>query len=296
MVQTVGLIGLGNMGLSMAQTLRRKGHAVRGFDLDAKRRAAAADSGVALAASHGDVFASCALTLLSLPNGAAVRAVVEGADGFVGRAARDSIVVDTSTSEPSVARALARAAAAAGLHMLDAPVSGGAADAAAGSLAMMIGGDPEIVARARPVLAVLASKIVHVGAAGTGQVAKLLNNVLAAAHLLTVAEAFRLGKRAGVDLERLLEVVNGGTGRSAQSEVNLPRWILSGAFDSGVTMALMRKDVGLALNLARELGENPKVLALVDVLWQGSVDSLPGGEDFNRIAGRILNRGSISLD
>ncbi len=296
MVQTVGLIGLGNMGLPMAQTLRRKGHGVRGFDLDAKRRAAAADSGVALAASPGDVFASCPLTILSLPSAAAVRAVVEGADGFIGRASRDSIVVDTSTSEPSVTRALARGCAAAGLNMLDAPVSGGASGAAAGSLAMMVGGDAEILAHARPVLAVLASKIVHVGASGAGHVAKLVNNVLVAAHMLTVAEAFRLGKRAGVDLDRLLEAVNGGTGRSAVSEVNLPRWVLSGAFDSGFTMAMMRKDVGLALNLARELGENPKVLALVDVLWQGSVDTLPGGEDFNRIAARILDRGAIGLD
>jgi 3-hydroxyisobutyrate dehydrogenase len=296
MVQTVGLIGLGNMGLPMAQTLRRKGHAVRGFDLDAKRRAAAADSGVALAASHGDVLASCALTILSLPNAAAVRAVVEGADGFVGRAARDSIVVDTSTAEPSVVRALGRAAAAAGLHILDAPVSGGPTEAAAGALAMMVGGGAEILARARPVLDLLASRIVHVGGAGAGAIAKLVNDVLLAAHLLTAAEAFRIGKRAGVDLNRLLEAVNGGTGRSAASDVNLPRWILSGAFDSGLTMAQMRKEVGLSLNLARELGENPKVLALVDVLWQGSVDSLPGGEDFNRIAGRILDRGSIGLD
>jgi 3-hydroxyisobutyrate dehydrogenase len=296
MVQTVGLIGLGNMGLPMAQILRRKGHAVRGFDLDAKRRAAAADSGVALAASHGDVFASCALTLLSLPNAAAVRAVVEGTEGFIGRAARDSIVVDTSTSEPPVTRALARGAAAAGLHMLDAPVSGGTAGAASGTLAMMVGGDADILARARPVLAELASKIVHIGGPGAGHVAKLVNNLLVAANLLTVAEAFRLGKRAGLDLDRLLEAVNGGTGRSSASEVNLPRWVLSGAFDSGFTMALMRKDVGLALKLARELGENPKVLSLVDVLWQGSVDSLPGGEDFNRIAARILDRGAIGLD
>jgi 3-hydroxyisobutyrate dehydrogenase len=284
------------MGLPMAQTLRRKGHAVRGFDLDAKRRAAAADSGVALAASPGDVCASCPLVILSLPSTAAVRAVVEGADGFIGRAARDSIVVDTSTSEPSATRALARGCAAAGLHMLDAPVSGGSAAAAAGSLAIMVGGDAAVLARARPVLAELASKIVHVGASGAGHIAKLIDNVLVATHLLAAAEALRMGKRAGIDAARLLEAVNGGTGRSVISEVNLPRWVLSGAFDSGSTMAQMRRDVGLALTLARELAENPKLLALVDVLWQGSVETLAGGEDFNRIAGRILDRGAIGLD
>jgi len=294
MAQTVGLIGLGNTGLAMAQALRRKGHGVRGFDLDAKRRAAAADSGVALAASPGDVFASCPLAILSLPNAAAVRAAVDGAEGFIGRAARDSIVVDTSTSDPSVSRALARSCAAAGLHMLDAPVIGDAGSS--GGFAMLVGGDPAVLARARPVLAEVASRLVHVGGPGTGQVAKLINNVLVAAHMLIAAEAFRLGKRAGLDLERLLEAVNGGTGRSAVSEVNLPRWVLSGAFDSGLTMALMRKDVGLALSLARELGESPKVLSLVDALWQGSVDALQGSEDFNRIAGRILDRGTIGLE
>lgn len=296
MAQSIGMIGLGNMGLAMAQTLRRKGYAVRGFDLDKARRAAGADAGLSVAAGPGDVFASCPLTILSLPHASAVRAVVDGADGFVARAQPGSIVVDTSTSEPPVTRTLARAAAAAGLAMLDAPVSGGPRGAIEGTLAMMVGGEADALARAQPVLSAVAAKIVHVGASGAGHVAKLVNNLLVAANLLATAEAMRLGVRAGVEPHKLLEAVNGASGRSAVSEVNFPRWIVSGAFDSGFTMALMRKDVGLALKLARELGEHPKVAALVDVLWQGSVDSLPGSDDFNRIAGAILDRGSIGLD
>lgn len=296
MAQSIGMIGLGNMGLAMAQTLRRKGFAVRGFDLEKSRRAAAADAGIGVAAGAGDVFASCPLTMLSLPTAAAVRSVIEGADGFVARAQAGSIVVDTSTSEPPVTRTLARAAASAGLAMLDAPVSGGPRGAAEGTLAMMVGGEADALARARPVLSAVATKIVHVGGAGAGHVAKLVNNLLVAANLLTAAEAMRLGIRAGVEPHKLLEAVNGASGRSAVSEVNLPRWVISGAYDSGFTMALMRKDVGLALKLARELGENPKVAALVDVLWQGSVDRLPGGDDFNRIAGAIIDRGAIGLD
>ena len=147
LVQTVGLIGLGNMGLPMAQTLRRKGHAVRGFDLDARRRAAAADSGVALAANHGDVFASCPLTLLSLPNAAAVRAVVEGAEGFIGRAAPGSIVVDTSTLSLAVkeqCRSLFKEA-----ELLDCPISGTGAQAKVRDLVVL--GDGRDPCGGRPI-------------------------------------------------------------------------------------------------------------------------------------------------
>lgn len=289
MTETIGLIGLGNMGLPMATTLARKSHAVCGFDLDPGRRALARDSGIAVAASIGAVFASCPLTILSLPHAAAVRAVVEGADGFLAHARPGAILVDTSTSEPPVTRDLAAKIAARGAALLDAPVSGGPAGAAGGALAMMIGGAVEVLERARPVLSSIATKIVHVGPPGAGHVAKLVNNLMVAANLITAAEAIRLGVQAGVDPQRLIDAVNGASGRSAVTEINMPRWILSEAFNSGFTMALMRKDVGLALKLADELGETLGAAALVNRLWHDA--PLEGHEDFNRIAAAILATG-----
>jgi 3-hydroxyisobutyrate dehydrogenase len=289
---SIGMIGLGAMGLPMAATLIRKGHRVSGFDLAAQRCALAREAGVEAAASAGAVFASCPLTILSLPHAAAVRAVVEGPDGFLAHARTGAILVDTSTSEPPVTRDLAARIAARGAALLDAPVSGGPAGAQSGALAMMIGGEAEALERARPVLSAIAAKIVRVGPPGAGHVAKLVNNLMVAANLVTAAEALRLGMQAGVDPQRLVDAVNGASGRSAVTEVNLPRWILSDAFNSGFTMALMRKDVGLALKLAGELGESLEASALVNRLWQEAAPA--GSEDFNRIAGAILARGKTA--
>jgi 3-hydroxyisobutyrate dehydrogenase len=168
--------------------------------------------------------------------------------------------------------------------MLDAPVSGGPAGAAAGTLTVMVGGHAQAVERARPVLDALAAKVVHVGDSGAGAVAKLANNLLCAAHLLTTGEAMRLAAAAGVAPERVLEAVNAASGRSAVSEVNMPRWILSGAFDSGFTMGLMRKDVRLAGRLAAATAAELPLSRAVVELWATSAAALADDADFNRIA------------
>lgn len=282
----IAVIGLGNMGLPMASTLIGKGVAVHGFDLSAERRDLAAKAGVAVAASLGAAFAP--VTILSLPHAPAVRAVIEGPDGFLARAPKDAIVVDTSTSEPSVTRDLAAKIAASGRAMLDGPVSGGPAGAAAGTMTMMVGGDAGVLARVQPLLEKMTGKLVHVGGLGAGHVAKLVNNLIAAGNLVLVAEAMKIGLAADVGAEGLLAAVNAASGRSAVSEVNFPRWVLNGAFNSGFTMALMRKDVGLALKLAREVDAMPEAGALVAKLWAESAE--PDAADFNRIAGAILEK------
>lgn len=281
---SAAVIGLGNMGLPMARTLIAKGVAVRGFDLSAERRALAAAEGVSVAPSLADAFAT--VTILSLPHASAVRDVIEGADGFLTRAPAGAIVIDTSTSEPPVSRALAALIAASGRAWLDGPVSGGPAGAAAGTMTMMVGGEADVLARARPILDKITAKLVHVGGPGAGHVAKLVNNLLCAANLVLVAEALKIGINSGVEAEGLLAAVNAASGRSAVSEVNFPRWILNGAFNSGFTMALMRKDVGLALKLAHAVDAVPEAGELIARLWAESTE--PGPADFNRIAGAIL--------
>lgn len=278
----VGLVGLGQMGLGMATTLAGKSVRVVGFDVSADRCALARAAGIAVTPALAGVLAA-PVVIASLPLAEHVAAVVEGPGGFLASAPPGAVFVDTSTSEAAVSRRLAAACAAQGLGFLDAPVSGGPAGAKAGTLTMMIGGEAAHLAAALPVLEKISARRLHVGPPGAGNVAKLVNNLLVAANLLTVSEAVRLSEAAGVPAADVLAVVNAASGRSAVSEVNYPRWVLSNAFDSGFTMGLMRKDVRLAAALIDACGLDLPMSAHVAALWQASAALLPDGEDFNRI-------------
>lgn len=277
------VIGLGNMGMAMLTRLASLGASPIGWDLDPAKRAAADALGAT--APAGLAQAAAKVVILSLPNEAAVTAVL--ADLLPALPA-GSVIVDTSTLSPGAVRGFAQQAEAAGCAYLDAPVSGGPAGAAAGTLAMMIGGEEAALEHARPVLEKLAAKILHIGASGAGQVAKLVNNLLVATHLVTAAEALRLGAAAGVGPEALLPVLNGATGRSAATEVNWPRWIASGTFDSGFSAGLMRKDVRLALAMAAEAGAPLDATARAAAAWEALSATVPDSDDFNRLPAAIF--------
>ncbi len=280
----VAVIGLGNMGMAMVTRLCAVATPPRGWDLDPAKRAAAVAAGAT--APQTLAGAAAPVTILSLPNEAAVAAVL---GALLPALPAGSVIVDTSTLSPSAVRDFARQAEAAGCAYLDAPVSGGPAGAAAGTLAMMIGGDAAAVERARPLLEKLAAKILHIGGSGAGQVAKLVNNLLVATHLVTAAEALRLGAAAGVGPNALLPVLNGATGRSAATEVNWPRWIASGTFDSGFSAGLMRKDVRLALGLAEAVGVRLDATARAAAAWEALAAVVPDAADFNRLPAAIFD-------
>lgn len=277
----VGIVGLGSMGLGMARTLAGKGFRVLGTDLAPARRAAAREAGAEVLADAGAVFAGADAVVLSLPAAADVAAVVRRSlpDDRGGR----RVVIDTSTSEAAVSRQLAGELEPRGWGFLDAPVSGGPAGAAAGSLTMMIGGSEGDVALARPVIEAMAARILHVGPSGAGNVAKLVNNLLVAAHLITTSEGLRLAAAAGLDPEAALRVINAASGRSAISEIHFPAWVMSNRFDSGFTMGLMRKDVRLARALAADVGADLPLSDVVARLWEGSAARLADGDDFTRM-------------
>ncbi len=283
----VSIVGLGNMGGAMLGRLVECGIAVKGCDADPARRAAACGAGATPVATPAE--AADALVLLSLPDATAVAAVL---GALLPALPPDAVVVDTSTLEPRAAQGFAGRAAACGVRYLDAPVSGGPAGARAGTLAMMVGGEAAALEAARPVLDRLAARIHHIGPSGAGQVAKLANNLLVATHLVAAAEALRLAARAGVPPEALLPVVNAASGRSAATEVNWPRWIASGAFDSGFAAGLMRKDVRLALALAEGVGAPLDARARAAAAWAGSADAVPDAEDFNRLPAWLLAGGA----
>ena len=277
----IGIVGLGNMGKAMAGRLVSTGAEVVGYDLDAGSVAAAAANGAGIASALAGVAAP--VVILSLPQEKAVAAVLAE---LLPALPAGAVVVDTSTLDPLAARGFHAEAAAAGIAYLDAPVSGGPAGAGAGTLAMMLGGDAAAIALARPVLERMAGRLIHVGGPGAGQVAKLVNNLLVATHLAVAAEALRIGERAGVPAEALLPVINAASGRSAATEVNFPRWILPGGFDSGFSAGLMRKDVRLALGLAAAVGAELDACARAAAMWEASPVGDP--EDFNRMAAAIL--------
>ncbi|WCM93175.1 NAD(P)-dependent oxidoreductase [Acidovorax sp. NCPPB 2350] len=282
-MKTIGVIGLGNMGRGMALSLRRGGFEVVGTDASEATRAALALEGVPVVASIAEVMATADAVVLSLPTAAVVSEVVAGPQGLIRHARAGVPVIDTSTSHPATTRALAAQLAQAGMELIDAPVSGGPRGALNGTLTMVIGGSEAGIARVEPVLAAMSAKRIHVGEVGAGHVAKIANNLLCAAHLLVAGEVSRMAEKAGVPTERLLQGINGGSGRSFVTEHNFPTWVSSGAFDSGFTMKLMRKDVRLSQELIGALDIDLPLSAKVAELWALSAATIGDGEDFNRI-------------
>lgn len=283
MKNAVGIIGLGNMGSGMAQTLLRHGYEVAGLDVGAKQQQLARSLGVNVVV---DIAKLCSLTkviFLSLPMAKHVSQVISGEGGIMQHAQANTLIIDTSTSEPKVTRALATLLEPTGHQLLDCPVSGGPAGAMAGTMVMLVGGKADAFKRAGAYLDVLSAKVVYMGASGNGHAAKLVNNLLCAAHLVTMAEAVALGTKAGLNAQDLITGLNAGSGRSAISEVNFPRWILNQTYDSGFTMALMRKDVGLAKALITDMGLTLPMSEHVAQVWAASEDNLAGEKDFNHI-------------
>jgi 3-hydroxyisobutyrate dehydrogenase-like beta-hydroxyacid dehydrogenase len=244
---TVGVVGLGNMGGRIARRLVDGGEDVVGFDLDAAR---AADAGARAAASLAEV-AGADVVLLSLPDSPAIEAVVDGLEEHL-RAGQ--VVVDLSTAAPASTVALHERLAARGVAFVDAGISGGAAAAEAGTLTIMAGGEAEALDAVRPVLAHFASAVHHMGASGSGHVAKLINNFLNAVSLAATAEAMVAGRKAGLDLRQLLEVINASSGVNFATLNRFPRIVEGDYLEGGLTSDLMAKDVMLYLDLARELG------------------------------------------
>lgn len=280
MTESVGVIGLGAMGLGMARTLAEKGFTVSAFDLSDTARARASAAGIALHGTAPEVIAASDHIVLSLPLARHVDDTVTA--GFAAGAfdTGPKLLIDTSTSEAAVSRHLAQRLAAAGHGFLDAPVSGGPQGAASGQLSVMLGGDPAWVAKAQPVLDAMAARVIHVGPSGAGNIAKLVNNMLVACHMLTTAEGLRLAEAAGLPAADALRVINSATGRSAISEVHFPNWVMTRSFDSGFSAGLMRKDVRLALELAHQAGCEMPVSELVASLWDPAASGLRDDQDF----------------
>lgn len=282
-MKSIGVIGLGNMGRGMALSLQRGGFDVIGTDAFPATRERLAAEGIKTVDTVREVVAACDIVFLSLPTAAIVADVVSGADGILANPKKGLLVIDTSTSHPDTTRRLAAQLEAAGMSIMDAPVSGGPKGAINGTMAMVIGASDEDLARAMPALESMSAKRVHVGGVGAGHVAKIANNLFTASHLIVAAEVTRMAAKAGVPTEALLQGINAGSGRSFVTEHSFPTWVMNGKFDSGFTMKLMRKDVRLSQELIGALALDLPLAGKVAELWAKSAETIADEEDFNRI-------------
>nr|MDT0660717.1 NAD(P)-dependent oxidoreductase [Micromonospora sp. DSM 115978] len=247
----IGFAGLGNMGGRMAACITRDGQQVLGYDVRPENVTA---TGAKPAASVGDLTDQSDLLLLSLPDSRGVEAVVLGDDGVLAHARPGQVVVDLSTAAPDSTVRLHGLLAERGAAYLDAGVSGGAAAAEKGTLTLMVGGEAEVLDRVRPVLELFSAGIFHCGPSGAGHTVKLLNNFLNAIALSATAEVMVAGKKAGLDLETLLAVLNASSGVNFATLNRFPKIIHGDYLKGGLTNTLMLKDVHLYAELVARLG------------------------------------------
>ncbi len=284
----VGFIGLGNMGLPMARNLVAAGHETTCYDIAAERVAAALESGALAARTPEEAGSDVDIVITMLPEGAHTLAVYGDTDVLT--AARPgTIFVDCSSIDVASAKRAHELAAAAGFQSLDAPVSGGVAGAQAGSLTLMIGGEEATLDAARPVLEAVAGRLVLCGGPGSGQIAKMCNQMMVAANMAVCCEAFTLAERLGLDAKTLYEVVNTSSGQSfaMTSYLPVPGIIETGRADHdfapGFTTALLLKDVNIFQAAAADAGMTSPVGSAVARLYEESMGAGNAEKDYSII-------------
>ncbi len=279
----VGFVGLGTMGAPMARRLLEAGHDVAVHNRTREREEPLAARGASRAATPRECAAGREVVFTMVSDTPDLEAVVLGPAGAADGLAAGSVLVDMSTVSPAATRRLAEELAARGVSMLDAPVSGGSEGAERGTLSIMVGGPAEALERVRPLLEVLGKTITHVGASGAGQVAKAVNQVIIAGTYASVAEGMALAMKAGVDREALLRALSGGAA-SSWVLANRAQNMLRGEYPLGFRTRLHRKDLGIALDEARERGVSMPVAAYVEQLEAGLVGRGFGDEDVSNVA------------
>jgi 3-hydroxyisobutyrate dehydrogenase len=283
----IAFIGLGNMGGGMAANLAKAGHEVRAFDLseDALARAEARGSKRAASAEAAVEDAEAVITML--PAGSHVRAVYESS--VIGKAPTEAILIDCSTIDVATAREEIEKAAAAGYAMADGPVSGGIAAAEAGTLTFMVGGTDAAFERARPYLELIGKAVIHAGAPGSGQAAKICNNMLLGASMAATCEAFVLARKLGLDLQTFFDISSKASGQcwSMTSYCPVPgvgpETPADRDYEGGFAVALMLKDLRLAMEAAQSVDAYTPMGAEAETLYARFADLGGAGKDFSAI-------------
>ncbi|MCR9070341.1 MAG: 3-hydroxyisobutyrate dehydrogenase [Alphaproteobacteria bacterium] len=288
---TIGFIGLGNMGLPMAINLVKAGHTVRGFDLSAEQGKALAAAGGRAAETTQVCVDSVDLVVTMLPAGPHVSKVYS--ESILGCLSEGTLLIDCSTIDVATARDVAKQAAERGFEMVDAPVSGGTTGAEAGTLTFMVGGADSAFARARPFLEQMGKTIVHAGGSGTGQAAKICNNMMLAINMIGQCEAFAMAEKLGLDTAKLFAISANSSGQSWAMTTYCPVPGLTETaasnrdFKPGFTAAMMLKDLGLSQDAAEQVHAQTPLGAEAQQLFREFVDRGNGEIDFSGIINMI---------
>ncbi|PBC42735.1 2-hydroxy-3-oxopropionate reductase [Rhodococcus sp. ACPA4] len=294
--KSVGLVGLGAMGGPIARNFVNSGQPLIVRDADAASQQRFLDSHPsAVGTTDFADFAKRDVVVLVLPTSDIVDAVVLGEGGLLSQLQAGSTIVDMGSSIPDRTQKLAGIAAEQGVRVVDAPVSGGVGRALKADLAVMAGGDADVVAEVLPLLRATGTAIIHVGPVGSGHAAKALNNLLAANGLVAAAEAMLVGRKFGIDPATLLSVINASSGRNQATETKYEKFVLSGTFDSGFAATLMRKDIGIALDLARSQDVSTVLGDTLGKIWETAVDGLAPGADQTEVVRYLEELAQVSL-
>ena len=294
----IGFVGIGNMGWPMAARLVQAGYDVAVQDAKPGQAEEFARTIGGSASPDLAAVAAADVILTILPTSAVVREVVES---LLPRLRPGAILIEMTSGVPSVTRAIAARLAEQGVALIDAPVSGGVARARTGELAIMVGGEDAVVARVRPILEAMGTSILRTGGVGSGQAMKALNNLVSAGGFLIGIEALLMGSRFGLDPAVMVDVLNASTGMNNSTQKKFRQFVLSRKFDSGFGLDLMVKDLGVALEVARDTATPAPFAALCRELWASAAAMLGAGEDHTavaklseRLAGSELRTGSAA--
>jgi 3-hydroxyisobutyrate dehydrogenase len=283
----IAFVGLGNMGGGMAANLVKAGHEVRAFDLAEPALERAREHGCATFGTVAEAVQGVDAVVSMLPNGGIVRSVYTA--DVIGKAPKGALFLDCSTIDVETAREVTALATEAGYEMVDAPVSGGIAAANGGTLTFMVGGSDAAFARAQEVLEPMAKAVIHAGASGSGQVAKMCNNMLLAIHMIGTCEALKLAERAGLSMQKFYEISSKSTGYNWSLNDYTPAPGVGAAspadngYQGGFASALMLKDLRLAMDAAQGAGANVPLGKHATAIYEAFNEAGNGGMDFGAI-------------
>ena len=283
----IAFIGLGNMGGGMAANLVKAGHEVHAFDLSAEALARAKENGCQTYTSVREAVQGAEAVVSMLPNGAIVESVYSA--DVIGHAPTSALLLDCSTIDVATARKVEEAARAAGYEMVDAPVSGGIAAANGGTLTFMVGGSAEAFAKAEPILSAMGKAVIHAGASGAGQAAKICNNMILGATMIATCEAFALADKLGLDLQTFFDISSKASGQSWSMTAYCPvpgvgpQSPADNGYQGGFAAGLMLKDLKLAMEAAQSAGAKVPMGQRAEELYEAFANAGNAGVDFSGI-------------
>ena len=279
----IGFIGVGVMGMPMARNLIRGGHVVRAFDIDAAALETIGQDGAGQARSAEDAALGADFVITMLPTGDHVSEAVFGTEGIAGTLGRDSLLIDMSTGLPAHFDRTAKRLESEGRRMIDAPVGRTSRESEDGTLLIMVGGEADDVARARPLLECMGDTIVHCGPAGAGIRTKLVNNYLSIVSNVVVAEALAIAEGAGVDRGVAIKVLMGTTAGRGHLATTYPAKVLAGDLEPGFMVDLARKDLGLALQMSAESGSSKSMGIAAVPFYESAQEQGMGRKDWTAL-------------